>query len=395
MKTNACTGHISSFSPFFPLLFVFTQMAHPPKKRLRNHPSRIPVFIVTLIIVGLSFGFAYARLTDPRVHMRIQASTFVFFVVLMALLYYNFFKVVMSNAGEVPDRWHRERGLVQEQGMCVETKGNLGRRYCRKCDHFKPDRTHHCRNCDVWYVSFSPFLLAYVSGAVLTLLFRLFLSCFATLRSVLKFDHHCIFVNNCIGFHNYKYFMLFLLYGGIGCLFVAGNLVYTGLFEVTTSFAKIATMLMVFVLGTAFGISLLGFLVFHLYMAARGCTTIEYTEKEGSLRNGRAYSSPFHVGVWANWRLILGPTFFSWFLPVSYTSRQDIAAIVDSLDGRSSNIVRSAEIASPSSSSTYPSTSAPPPPACGGCGRVGHQASFAGECFPINFVHPQFKLKSG
>lgn len=61
-------------------------------------------------------------------------------------------------------------------------------RYCEKCACVKPDRAHHCSVCG---------------------------SC------VLKMDHHCPWVNNCVAFNNYKYFVLFLLYGLTYCLFVA------------------------------------------------------------------------------------------------------------------------------------------------------------------------------
>ena len=61
-------------------------------------------------------------------------------------------------------------------------------RYCEKCAVIKPDRAHHCSVCG---------------------------SC------VLKMDHHCPWVNNCVAFNNYKFFVLFLLYGLLYCVFVA------------------------------------------------------------------------------------------------------------------------------------------------------------------------------
>ena len=63
-------------------------------------------------------------------------------------------------------------------------------RYCEICMVVKPDRAHHCSVCG---------------------------SC------ILKMDHHCPWVNNCVGFHNYKYFMLFLAYALLYCFYIAGT----------------------------------------------------------------------------------------------------------------------------------------------------------------------------
>lgn len=54
--------------------------------------------------------------------------------------------------------------------------------YCQICKCWKPPRAHHCRRCQ---------------------------------KCVFKMDHHCFFINNCVGGKNTKAFFLFLLYSFI------------------------------------------------------------------------------------------------------------------------------------------------------------------------------------
>eukprot|EP00007_Cunea_sp_BSH-02190019_P001808 CAMPEP_0174235432 /NCGR_PEP_ID=MMETSP0417-20130205/4876_1 /TAXON_ID=242541 /ORGANISM="Mayorella sp, Strain BSH-02190019" /LENGTH=308 /DNA_ID=CAMNT_0015313931 /DNA_START=27 /DNA_END=949 /DNA_ORIENTATION=+ len=49
--------------------------------------------------------------------------------------------------------------------------------YCYACHSIKPPRTHHCKQCG---------------------------------RCILRMDHHCPWVNNCVGLHNERAFMLFV-----------------------------------------------------------------------------------------------------------------------------------------------------------------------------------------
>ncbi|KAF9926010.1 hypothetical protein FBU30_004303 [Linnemannia zychae] len=60
-------------------------------------------------------------------------------------------------------------------------------RWCDLCHIAKPDRCHHCKECN---------------------------------QCVLRMDHHCPWVNSCIGYNNLKFFYLFILYGSLLSIWV-------------------------------------------------------------------------------------------------------------------------------------------------------------------------------
>ncbi|KAK6462495.1 zinc finger family protein [Scheffersomyces coipomensis] len=53
------------------------------------------------------------------------------------------------------------------------------RRWCKKCQNYKPERSHHCKSCQ---------------------------------KCVLKMDHHCPWTMNCVGHGNFPHFLRFLLW---------------------------------------------------------------------------------------------------------------------------------------------------------------------------------------
>ncbi|CAI8045534.1 Palmitoyltransferase ZDHHC3, partial [Geodia barretti] len=59
---------------------------------------------------------------------------------------------------------------------------------CHRCEIYRPPRSHHCRKCG---------------------------------RCVRRMDHHCPWINNCVGELNLKYFFLFVMYSGFLCLYAA------------------------------------------------------------------------------------------------------------------------------------------------------------------------------
>ena len=66
--------------------------------------------------------------------------------------------------------------------------------------------------------------LTYFSLAAATLLF---ISLDANFRCVMKMDHHCPWINNCVGHRNHKSFTLFLIFVIIGCSHAAIILILT------------------------------------------------------------------------------------------------------------------------------------------------------------------------
>jgi hypothetical protein len=145
-------------------------------------------------------------------------------------------------------------------------------RFCRKCKAWKPPRSHHCS---------------------------------ASSRCVLKMDHYCIWVVNCVGLLNYKAFFLFLVYTFWASFVAAAALVKPAIAFFGSAPLPDASLAVAFValaMDAAFAVALAAFVGMHANLVRAGCTTIEMYEKE---RPGRW---PYERGSFAaNWADVAGP----------------------------------------------------------------------------------------
>ncbi|TNY22036.1 DHHC palmitoyltransferase-domain-containing protein [Rhodotorula diobovata] len=208
---------------------------------------------------------------------------------------------------------HSHRG---QSRRFLQVKSDGTARFCRKCNIHKPDRAHHCSSCR---------------------------------RCVLKMDHHCPWLGGgCVGWANYKFFLLALLYTGLLGAFLAVVLFrelvnFVNDTENGFEMAPISWALAA-LLGAIFGFAVGAFGLYHLYLVSKNRTTIEAMEQPTSLAllnpppssrlqphdltskqrrslaaAARRYSI-YDLGAKENFKQVFGDKWWLWGVPVGWPS---------------------------------------------------------------------------
>lgn len=152
------------------------------------------------------------------------------------------------------------------------------------CHVFKPERCHHCSVCN---------------------------------RCVLNMDHHCPWINNCVGFYNRKIFILLLIYSLVNLYFIL-IFMTSPVFDSIYYFSQTTSAIQVFPHMQYIGVYLLvtfltgiltSFTRFHLQLITKNSTTIENFDKNFD-------STIYNMGTKKNWTQVFGRNPWLWGLPI-------------------------------------------------------------------------------
>ena len=134
---------------------------------------------------------------------------------------------------------------VDDQIYLTQELVEKGYKFCSTCRIIRPPRASHCSVCD---------------------------------NCVLRFDHHCPFINNCVGHRNYVFFASFI----ISSLFLGAMVLFAVILWSASGNNKWASPTVILIVALVVGIPtaiviLLGLalLVYHMYLNFTGQTTRE------------------------------------------------------------------------------------------------------------------------
>ncbi|KAJ8949805.1 hypothetical protein NQ318_000503 [Aromia moschata] len=267
-----------------------------------------PPSVAILIIISSYYVYVIGFCVYVIQDLLASCLYIVFLNILFIMFLWSFLSTVATPVARVPleyqltleelENYHRvdnqnkdlllktiksKRNLVLH--MCT-AQGSI--RYCTLCSQIKPDRAHHCSVCGF---------------------------------CVLKMDHHCGWVNNCVGFSNYKSFILMLFYCNMYCIyFTSTTLEYfisylnapdKRYLPVVVGFGDILIVI-IFVMAAFLGLMGGVFFLFHCGLVFRNETTLEKLQESIFVQQNSSYN----LGCFKNFTEVFGKDWRLWLFPV-------------------------------------------------------------------------------
>ncbi|KAL6609219.1 zf-DHHC-domain-containing protein [Neocallimastix sp. 'constans'] len=174
--------------------------------------------------------------------------------------------------------------------------------WCSHCQSYKPPRAHHCSICK---------------------------------HCILKFDHHCIWINNCVGHRNLPFFIRFLFY--ISLLFTISFVLlfllikgyinfqdryHSELYFPVTNVTPLMVIFMLIngILSFVLYCFILSMALYQIIYLVRNVTRIERIQvsrvaklvERGTLEVSQSY--PYDLGLFQNIEQVFGKKYWLWWL---------------------------------------------------------------------------------
>lgn len=253
------------------------QMFHLATKWLDSHPVvllvarwLVPAFYTVLMTSVVWFFFAYVH---PNLPPRLIHSSLhrIAVIAILSSLVGSTVAATVSDPGTVtPKNAHAACQVFQPNGLIFFEKD------CPTCQLPKPARSKHCSECN---------------------------------RCVMLFDHHCLWINNCVGLRNYRWFLAYLLlnaalilYGSFLCFYCLrysrdlspkyALFSYWHLVKRSSFANEVAGVLLV--LGVCLAPLVLAFFALHIRYLYLGVTTNE-SDKWGDINYLVDVNALYHV----------------------------------------------------------------------------------------------------
>jgi hypothetical protein len=280
---------------------------HANISSLKKSIHLIPIIPVYLVVFTVIYGFTEYFFLDffnitknnksgSEIENLFSSFFYIFNTITIIVFYFSASMVIInhllamfSNPGKNP---YWEKDIENMKDLTEET-------YCKKCLLVRPERAHHCKICN---------------------------------KCILKMDHHCPWIANCVGLCNIKYFILFLFYATLGN-FIAFICLFSRVFYIdidnrineSTENNKEITQWEIFlylkdplicIIATilAFFMTIsIGFLfVMQIWNLFINQTTIE-----NKIYKNKNFPYKYNDNL-DNIKSIMGNNYFIWFLPIYY-----------------------------------------------------------------------------
>ncbi|KAJ8970232.1 hypothetical protein NQ317_015672 [Molorchus minor] len=260
-------------------------------------PPFVVILIQTLAFYAYIIGFCVYILNDVLIsclYILIFNSLFIMFT-------WSFLSAACTSVALVPTeyvltdeelyRYERENEvnkdlllqniLIRRNLVAYERTCNGYIRYCKVCNQIKPDRAHHCSTCGL---------------------------------CVLKMDHHCGWINNCVGFTNQKNFVLMLFYSTGFCIYFIGTTMDCFLLYLNTQDRKYIPVVLGFLTATFLGMITSIFGLFHFSLLFRNKTTLE--RLQAKTFTGTGEHPNYDLGCLRNFTEVFGTNCILWPCPI-------------------------------------------------------------------------------